>query len=361
MRRGSRGMCCLRSAPVCAGDGGDFRHSAESHQVVFWNRMRFRSGNSDPASIAACTTSTSRRCACSSPSATTATSRAPPSRSTSSRRRSASASRSSRATSARRSWCARGAASSRRRPGIALLEHARTVLFTMERIAQRRRVVQQRASRATCGWSRPSRRSPNRCSTTSRRSCASRPIATSRSTSRSASRTIWCASLREGGASVGVCWDNVDFAAASSTGPTATTSSRSRSIADHPLAGRKSLRFEQTLRPRARRPAADDRGAHRCCSAPRPRVGRVVSYRVDRVELRRRVPGRRGQPRRSASIPAEVGGPVAAMLGIKVIPLTDAWAQRRFAVCFQTFEALQPPARRLVDHLVERAAAAGPP
>ena len=60
-------------------------------------------------------------------------------------------------------------------------------------------------------------------------------------------------------------------------------------------------------------------------------------------------------------IPAEVCGPVASMLGIKVIPLTDAWALRRFAVCFQTYAALQPPARRLVDHLVERAAAAGPP
>ena len=47
------------------------------------------------------------------------------------------------------------------------------------------------------------------------------------------------------------------------------------------------------------------------------------------------------------------------MLGVKVIPLTDAWAQRRFAVCFQEFDALQPAARRMVEHLVERAARVG--
>ena len=44
------------------------------------------------------------------------------------------------------------------------------------------------------------------------------------------------------------------------------------------------------------------------------------------------------------------------MLGIQVIPLTDAWAVRRFAVCFPVYAALQPAARRLVDTWFERAA-----
>jgi DNA-binding transcriptional LysR family regulator len=54
-------------------------------------------------------------------------------------------------------------------------------------------------------------------------------------------------------------------------------------------------------------------------------------------------------------IPVEAGGPHAETLGIRLIPLTDAWAQRRFAVCFQDRDALQPAVRRMVDHLVERA------
>jgi hypothetical protein len=58
-------------------------------------------------------------------------------------------------------------------------------------------------------------------------------------------------------------------------------------------------------------------------------------------------------------IPQEVGAPYASMLGVKMIPLTDAWADRRFAVCFQSFEGLQPAAQRLVDHLVARAGGNG--
>jgi len=44
------------------------------------------------------------------------------------------------------------------------------------------------------------------------------------------------------------------------------------------------------------------------------------------------------------------------MLGVKIVPLSDAWAQRSFAICFQRLEALQPPVRRLVEHLTQRAA-----
>jgi hypothetical protein len=33
---------------------------------------------------------------------------------------------------------------------------------------------------------------------------------------------------------------------------------------------------------------------------------------------------------------------------------TDAWAQRRFVVCFKSFDALQPAAQRMVVYLVSR-------
>ena len=109
------------------------RRSAEPAPVVFQN-PRVSGMERHRRSSAACATSTSRRFACSSRSPTAARWRAPPSRSTSSRRRSASASPSSRTTSASSCWCAAAAACRRRRPDSRLLEHARSVLFTMDRI-----------------------------------------------------------------------------------------------------------------------------------------------------------------------------------------------------------------------------------
>ena len=50
-------------------------------------------------------------------------------------------------------------------------------------------------------------------------------------------------------------------------------------------------------------------------------------------------------------VPAEVGRTYARLFDMKIVALTDSWAERRFAVCFKDYEALQPAARRLVEHL----------
>ena len=52
----------------------------------------------------------------------------------------------------------------------------------------------------------------------------------------------------------------------------------------------------------------------------------------------------------------EVADTYRPVFGIKVIPLVDAWAKRRFVVCFRSFDALQPAAQRMVDYLSSRAA-----
>jgi len=159
--------------------------------------------------------------------------------------------------------------------------------------------------------------------------------------------------IREGSASVGVCWDSIDFEGLE------RRPYRSDRLAlavhpDHPLANRKSLRFEQTL--------DDDHvglppttAVHTMLQRAAARVGRTVSYRVIVSNFDaafRVVAANLG----ISVIPVEVGASYAAMLGIKVIPLTDAWAERSFAVCFQKFESLQPAAQRMVEHLVQRAA-----
>ncbi|MDR3454631.1 MAG: LysR family transcriptional regulator [Rhodoferax sp.] len=159
--------------------------------------------------------------------------------------------------------------------------------------------------------------------------------------------------LREGSASVGVCWDTVDL-----QGLQHRPYRRDRlALAvhpDHPLASRKSLRFEQTLdHEHVGLPPSS--AVHLMLQRAAARAGRTVSYRVivSNFDAAFRVVAANLA---ISVVPVEVGGPYASMLGIKVIPLTDAWAQRSFAVCFQNFDALQPAAQRMVNHLAERAA-----
>ncbi|WP_436411665.1 LysR substrate-binding domain-containing protein [Variovorax ginsengisoli] len=52
-----------------------------------------------------------------------------------------------------------------------------------------------------------------------------------------------------------------------------------------------------------------------------------------------------------AVVPREVAEPVASTYGLKVLPLTDPWAQRSFAICFYDEKRLSPAAMALAAHL----------
>ena len=123
---------------------------------------------------------------------------------------------------------------------------------------------------------------------------------------------------------------------------------------DHPLAGRKSLRFEQTL-DHEHVGLPPTTAVHTMLHRAAARSGRTVSYRavVSNFDASFRVVAANLA---ISVVPVEVGGPYAEMLGVKIIPLTDAWAHSRFAICFQKLDALQSPVRRLVEHLAQRAA-----
>jgi DNA-binding transcriptional LysR family regulator len=54
-------------------------------------------------------------------------------------------------------------------------------------------------------------------------------------------------------------------------------------------------------------------------------------------------------------IPRQVSQPQVESGEIVTIPLADAWAKRRFAVCFRDRDALSPAAARMVDFLAIRA------
>ena len=55
-------------------------------------------------------------------------------------------------------------------------------------------------------------------------------------------------------------------------------------------------------------------------------------------------------------VPREVASATAAEYGLHLVPLADAWAERRFIICYRDAEALTPAAQLLVAHLAAQAA-----
>ncbi len=160
--------------------------------------------------------------------------------------------------------------------------------------------------------------------------------------------------VREGNASLGVCWDRVDF-----QGLAHLAYRRDRLAlavyAGHALAGRASIGFEETL-------AFDHVGlppstaVHTMLQRAAASAGRTVAYRVV-------VSGFDAALRVVAAnlgvsvVPLEVARRSGAGADIELIPIDDAWAERSFAICCRDFAALAPASRRLVGHLQARAAA----
>ena len=154
--------------------------------------------------------------------------------------------------------------------------------------------------------------------------------------------------VRDGTASVGVCWDAAEL------GPLQSRAYRSDHLcivvpSGHPLATRKSLRFADTLdfehvslpvnsavQVMLRREAAQ--------------LGRTLNHRVivTNFEAALRVV-RAGLA--ISLVPREVAGGFAQAYGLKIIPLQEAWAERRFIICFRDEQGLPPAAQLLVEHL----------
>jgi len=164
--------------------------------------------------------------------------------------------------------------------------------------------------------------------------------------------------LRDGSASVGVCWDNSDLRGLMQR-PYRKDRLALAVHPDHPLAGKKSLRFEQTL-DEQHVGLPPTTAVHAMLQRAAARSGRTVSYRaiVSNFDAALRVVAANLG---ISVIPVEVGRPYTSLLGIRLIPLSDAWAPRNFAVCYRDPESLQPAVQRMIAHLAERAAATETP
>ncbi|HZZ14032.1 MAG TPA: LysR substrate-binding domain-containing protein [Paraburkholderia sp.] len=158
--------------------------------------------------------------------------------------------------------------------------------------------------------------------------------------------------LREGAASLGVCWDSADLEGLE-TIPYRQDRLALAVYPGHPLAGLKSVRFEKSLEyDHVGMPPST--AVHTMLQRAAARQGRTVSYRVIVSNFDaafRVVAAQLG----ISVVPLEVGEMYKRLFDIETIPLTDAWALRQFVVCFRDLDALQPAARRMVDHLGKRA------
>lgn len=160
--------------------------------------------------------------------------------------------------------------------------------------------------------------------------------------------------IKEGSASVGICWDAANLEGLQ-TRPWRSDHLAVVAPLDHPLAQHATLRLAQTLDyeqvslpPSSAVQLMLQRAA---ALAGRPLRSRVVvatfdaALRVVRAQLAISV------------LPAELAQPYASAFGLRVIPLADDWARRRFAICFRDVQTLSAAARLLVDHLARAAEA----
>ncbi len=157
--------------------------------------------------------------------------------------------------------------------------------------------------------------------------------------------------VRDGGAALGVCWDNADLEGLAHR-PYRSDELALAVHAEHPLAKRQSLRFEQTLQYEhvGLQPAT---AVHTMLNRAAARVGGRLSYRVIVSTFDaalRVVAANLGVSVLPRQVAAE-----ARRKEVVIVPLTDRWAQRRFAICFRSVDGLQPAAARLLDFLAQRA------
>jgi len=158
--------------------------------------------------------------------------------------------------------------------------------------------------------------------------------------------------VREGQASLGVCWDAAEIGALQSR-PYRSDHLCMVVPARHPLATRKKVRFEQTLDfEHVCLPvnSAVNVMLHREAT----QLGRKLLHRVvvTNFEAALRVV-RAGLA--ISLVPREVAEPHAQASGLRVIPLDEPWAERRFIICFRDVQSLSPAAQLLVEHLSSKA------
>jgi DNA-binding transcriptional LysR family regulator len=158
--------------------------------------------------------------------------------------------------------------------------------------------------------------------------------------------------VREGMASLGVCWDAVELGALRAR-PYRSDTLCVAVPARHALATRKSVTFEDTL-PFEHVSLPVNSAVQVMLQRQAAKLGATVQHRVvvTNFEAALRVV-RAGLA--ISLVPREVAQDAARQGGIKLVRLVEPWAERRFIICFRDEAALTPAAQLLVDHLAAQA------
>lgn len=154
--------------------------------------------------------------------------------------------------------------------------------------------------------------------------------------------------IREGSASLGVCWDWADFMELETCGY------RTDQLAvavhpSHPLATRTSLTFADTLDyEQVSMPVAS--AVHVMLGRAAAAVGRRVLHRVVVTSFEAALRVVRANLAISV-VPKEVAEAYLGVYGLRCIPLDEPWARRRFAICYRSGDSLSAAAKLLMAHL----------
>lgn len=158
--------------------------------------------------------------------------------------------------------------------------------------------------------------------------------------------------VKDGSASLGVAWDAVDFEGLEHR-PYRGDRLALAVPAGHALAGRQSIAFAQTLA-HAHVGMPPSTAVHAMLQRAAARSGKTVNYRVIVSSFDasfRAVAAGLG----IAVLPQQLMKFYASAVNVQTIALSDAWAIRRFALCFRDPGMLSAPARRVVEYLSARA------
>jgi DNA-binding transcriptional LysR family regulator len=158
--------------------------------------------------------------------------------------------------------------------------------------------------------------------------------------------------VREGLASLGVCWDAAD------TGALQVRPYRKDTLCvvvprRHALAGRRSMRFAETLDfEHVSLPV--NSAVQVMLQRHAAQLGRSLTHRVvvTNFEAALRVV-RAGLA--ISLVPREVAQSAVEHFDLRLIPLAEPWAERRFILCYRDAQSLTPAAQLLVEHLAAQA------
>ena len=157
--------------------------------------------------------------------------------------------------------------------------------------------------------------------------------------------------VREGLASLGVCWDATDHSGLH-VRPYRRDTLCVVVPARHPLAGKRKLRFADTLDyEHVSLPV--NSAVQLMLQRQAAQLGRTVNHRivVTNFEAALRVVH---AGLAISLVPRQVAAGAAAT-GLRLIPLAEPWAERRFIICYRDAAMLTPAAQLLVEHLASLA------